>query len=93
MGRTIIAAILLTVVCCPPCNRDWRKKRNPDPWDVEWQYVCVPTGRSDDAQVTISRGEIKVWSRGADYGEFQTVEQAKTQAEKVVVMRKLNCPE
>jgi hypothetical protein len=90
--------VLLFAVCfassaqCPTCNREWQKKKYPWPYETEWQYVCVPSGRSDDAQVTVTGREIKVWSRGGDYGEYQTVEQAKKKGESVVRWRRLTCP-
>jgi len=79
---------------CPTCNRNWIEKKNPEPYKVEWQYVCVPSGRTDDAQVTEDdHGTIHTWSRGADFGEYQTIEQAKQVGEKTVVNRKLDCPQ
>lgn len=90
----ILPLIALFSMSCPTCERDWREKKSPSPWKHEWDYVCVPTGRSDDAQVTIGPDDsvYKVWSRGGGYGEFETFAQAKAQGEKVVKLRKLDCP-
>ena len=88
----IALIFLLATMTCPTCNRDWRKKDNkPDLWDSEWDYVCVPTGRLDDAQVTLYKSTYEVWSRGGKYGEYATLEQAKKQGETIVVQRKLDC--
>jgi hypothetical protein len=81
---------------CPTCNRDWRllnENKADKGLGREWDYVCVPTGRADDAQVTKRSDEdhYSVWSRGGGYGEFETLEQAKSQGEKIVKIRKLDC--
>lgn len=92
--RTLIAALLLTTMTCPTCNREWRKRRINTSLGDEWDYVCVPTGRLDDAQVTFRKedGVYLVWSHGGNYGEFETLQQAKEQGERVVISRKLVCP-
>jgi hypothetical protein len=48
-----------------------------------WSFVNLNTGRLDGAEVTKREREgYKVWCGGAGYGEFESLEDAKRQAEK-----------
>lgn len=92
MNKLVAVILLGLVTSCPTCNREWREKKHPDPWDKAWDYVCVPTGRMDDAQVTLDKEAFKVWARGVGYGEFGTLQQAKAQGEKIVKQQEFTCP-
>lgn len=93
MAKILIVLLFMFQNNCATCHRAWKVKHNPDPWVLEVDYVCVTTGRTDDAQVTKGAGgEYSVWSRGAGFGEFETLDQAKKQGEKIVVERNYTCP-
>ena len=97
MKQVVLVLVLVINGCsvdtakvCATCNRDWQQSEDPG-LGPEWHWVCVPTGRMDDGEVSHWNAPYSVWSRGGEYGDFPTLEQAKKQAEKIVVERNLIC--
>lgn len=73
-------------------KRKWIVKADPSPFLKEEDWVCLSTGRIDDAQIVL--GSSKVWtvySHGANYGEFIDKGSALKQAERIATSKHLEC--
>lgn len=95
----LVAAILLcgceklTVFPKEPDQHVWKYVGKRTSLGEEWNYICPSTGRMDDAQVTYDEEQkvYKLWSGGANYGEYDTLEHAKAAGERAAANRP-KCP-
>lgn len=90
LACAVVLLVALLLVGCGPVAANphhWVQLKGLDasPYPEQWDWVDDKTGRSDDCQITkdLYGPAWEVFRRGAGYGTYQTLEQAKQECYKV----------
>jgi len=77
----------------PIISRDWKSRKMEI--GTRWYFVCENDGRMDDAAISRyvnsvdTSGAFEVDIRGRSYGDFDTLKNAKLQAERIISEQKI----